>query len=73
MAIGRLRYTHKLLIQNNTNIIFSGSVARIMIPSATQPTTPFKLKVVTNDTATVTGLKVTGLLNGVVVTENVNS
>ena len=73
MAIGRLRYTHKLLIQNNTNVIFSGSVARNMTPSATQPTVPFKLKVVTDNTSTVTGLKVTGLLDGVIVTENINS
>jgi len=44
-----------------------------MTPSATQPTVPFKLKVVTDNTSTVTGLKVTGLLDGIVVTENINS
>lgn len=73
MAIGRLRYTHKLLIQNNTNVLFSGAVTRTMVPSSTQPAVPFRLKVITDNTSTVTGLKVTGLLDGVVATENINS
>ena len=44
-----------------------------MTPSATQPIVPFKLKVITDNTSTITGLKVIGLLDGIVVTENINS
>lgn len=71
MAVPRLRYTHKILIQNNTNSIYTGLVSASMVPSSVQPALPFKVEIIPSGTATITGIKITGLLNGITIIENI--
>lgn len=70
MVLPRLRYTHFLTIYNNTNSIFDGSVALSMTPASIQPSSAFHLECVASDTTDITGLKVTGLVDGISTTEN---
>ena len=70
-GISRTRYTHKLTIHNNISTLFSGFVSNLMIVSTVQPSDPFKLELKPENNSDIIGVKISGIYNGVAISENI--